>query len=245
MGRRPKINYAEEQPNAILLVDKPQGWTSHDVVNVVRNRFRQKKVGHCGTLDPMATGLLILVLGKCTKLSQHFSSDSKSYVGQVTLGTATNTLDAEGEVTETASYEQFTKEQIDQMAEKFRGEIMQTPPMVSALKKNGQTLHKLARAGKVVERDPRPITIHELRVESVDLPNFTIYVNCSKGTYIRSIADDMGRELDTVGHLSALRRVTSGEFSVTDAPTADDIKEWEIEDLLKHITPIDINEYQL
>ena len=225
MGRMRK--YDNTQFDGILLVDKPQGWTSHDIVNLVRRRFRQNKVGHCGTLDPMATGLMVIVLNKGTKLSQHLSGDSKSYLGTILLGQDTDSQDAEGKVTAEFDMSSVTESQIRDLVPQFSGAIEQIPPMFSALKRGGKTLYDLAREGKEVEREPRPITIHELRIEKVELPTFDVFVHCSKGTYIRTLAYDMGKALNGGAHLVGLRRLCSGQFNIEDAFTIDQIKTWE------------------
>ena len=216
--------------DGILLVDKPQDWTSHDVVNFIRGRYRLAKVGHGGTLDPMATGLLVLLLGKCTKLSDQVMTGMKTYTGTYTLGATTNTQDADGEVEETFPVPtDLDREALEQVAEAFRGDIEQIPPMVSAIKKDGKPLYKLAREGKVIERDPRPVTIFRYDLTRIDLPEIDVEIDCSKGTYIRTLAHDFGARLGCGAHLSALRRTRSGEFSVSDAVTIEDLRAWDLE----------------
>lgn len=216
--------------DGILLVDKPQDWTSHDVVNFIRGRYRLAKVGHGGTLDPMATGLLVLLLGKCTKLSDQVMTGMKTYTGTYTLGATTNTQDADGEVEETFPVPTgLDREALEQVAEAFRGDIEQIPPMVSAIKKDGKPLYKLAREGKVIERDPRPVTIFRYDLTRIDLPEIDVEIDCSKGTYIRTLAHDFGARLGCGAHLSALRRTRSGEFSVSDAVTIEDLRAWDLE----------------
>lgn len=237
MGRMRK--YSSPQFDGILLVDKPQEWTSHDVVNLVRRRFQQNKVGHCGTLDPMATGLLLIVIGKGTKLSQTLSGDNKVYSGTVLLGTETDSQDAEGKVTGEYDMSSVTAEQIMALEDKFSGPQEQIPPMVSALKRNGKTLYELARQGIEVEREPRPITINELKISNIELPRFDVYADCSKGTYIRTLAYDMGKVLDGGAHLCALRRLASGRFSVENSFTIDALKTWEIEQLSENLLSLE------
>ena len=216
--------------DGILLVDKPQDWTSHDVVNFIRGRYRLAKVGHGGTLDPMATGLLVLLLGKCTKLSDQVMTGMKTYTGTYTLGATTNTQDADGEVEETFPVPTgLDREALEQVAEAFRGDIEQIPPMVSAIKKDGKPLYKLAREGKVIERDPRPVTIFRYDLTRIDLPEIDVEIDCSKGTYIRTLAHDFGARLGCGAHLSALRRTRSGEFSVSEAVTIEDLRAWDLE----------------
>jgi len=217
--------------SGVLLVDKPQDWTSHDVVACVRGRFRIKKVGHCGTLDPMATGLLIIVVGRGTKLSQQLMGHSKTYTGTILLGTETDSQDAMGKTTKINDYKNVTEEQIRQIVKTFIGQQKQIPPMVSAVKKGGKKLYELARQGKTIEREPREITIHTLEILSINIPEIQIRVHCSKGTYIRTLAADIGEKLGCGGHLKELRREKSGFFDVADAYTMETIKSWEKEDL--------------
>jgi len=221
------------QHSGILLVDKPVEWTSHDVVNLVRHRFNVKKVGHCGTLDPAATGLLVLVLGKCTKQSETLSKSDKSYEGTILFGTETDSQDMEGQVVAEKDTTALTEEIVRAEFAKFAGEIEQIPPMFSAVKKDGKKLYTLAREGKVVQRDPRPVTIHSIKVNSVDLPKATFAVDCSKGTYIRTLCHDIGQGLGCGAVLFCLRRTRSGAFSIDDAHTIEDIKEWSQETLLR------------
>ncbi len=237
MGRMRKFN--GPQLDGILLIDKPQEWTSHDVVNLVRRRFRQNKVGHAGTLDPMATGLLVILIGKATRLSNDLSGQNKVYTGTVKLGTETASQDAEGEVTATYDMSEVTAEQISALKEQFTGDLEQVPPMVSALKHKGKSLHELAREGIEVERKARPITIHELEISNINPPTFDVFVSCSKGTYIRTLSYDMGKALGGGAHLCALRRVASGDFSIENAVEMETVKTWEIENLMDHYVPIE------
>lgn len=226
------------EQSGVLLVDKATDWTSHDVVNCVRSRFSIRKVGHCGTLDPIATGLLVLVLGRATKLSSRLLTQDKEYVGTMRLGVETHTEDRAGDVTATADPSGVTEEMVRQVAARFVGEQMQTPPMVSAIKKNGKALYKLARKGREVEREPRPIVIHSLDITRVAIPEVDLAVACSKGTYVRTLCADIGRELGCGAHLQELRRTRSGDFRIEDAVTTEQIKSWEREDLLPHIIPL-------
>ena len=219
----------------ILLVDKPLDWTSFDVVNMVRSRFNIPKVGHCGTLDPAATGLLVLVLGRFTRLAEHFSGENKSYDAVVRLGAETPSMDTETEIISEKDYSMVTAEKLEEVMNMFRGDIMQIPPMVSAVKVGGKKLYELARQGKEIEREPRPITIHKLTVNDFAPPMVDISVDCSKGTYIRSLASDIGRELGCGAMLNALRRTGSGNFSVADAVTVETVKTWEQADLALHL----------
>lgn len=215
------FNFAE---GAAFLIDKPKGWTSFDVVKYIRNRISAKKVGHAGTLDPMATGLVIVCCGKGTKTISEIQDELKTYEGEVTLGGATPSYDAETPIDKEAPYRHITKEQVQKVLEsEFSGEIRQIPPMYSALKKDGKRLYKLARQGKKVEREARTVTIHSARLISFDLPKMELYIKCSKGTYIRSIARDLGQKLNSLGYLSALRRTAIGQFNVDDALTIEDV----------------------
>jgi tRNA pseudouridine55 synthase len=200
-----------------LLVDKPQGPTSHDVVDRVRRRFGLKKVGHAGTLDPNATGLLVLLLGRGTKLSDKLMSADKVYEGTLKLGETTNTYDADGEVTATAPVPPLSVEQLNAAAGAFVGDLMQTPPMVSAAKVGGVPLYKLARKGLEVERKARLVHIYTFRFTAYQEPIGTFRVACTKGTYVRSLAHELGQKLGCGAHLATLRRTESGRFSVADA----------------------------
>ena len=225
--------------SGVLLVDKPEGWTSHDVVNCVRSRFKVRKVGHCGTLDPAATGLLVLVLGRATKLSNQLSGQDKRYVGTMRLGVETTTQDREGDITETREVKDVDRAQLEEVCDRYRGEIQQIPPMVSAKKKGGKRLYKLARKGVEVEREPRTIVVHELTIQEVVLPDVQFTLTCSKGTYVRTLCADIGRDLGCGAHLHRLRRTHSGAFDVADTYTTDTIKSWEREQLLTHIVPLE------
>jgi tRNA pseudouridine55 synthase len=200
-----------------ILVDKPAGLTSHDVVDAIRRQFGIKKVGHCGTLDPNATGLLIIVLGRGTKLSERLMGDDKVYEGTVKFGEATDSHDSDGELTGSLPVMPMTMEQLNEEAATFVGDQMQTPPMVSAIKKNGVPLYKLARQGLEVEREPRLIHIYHFRFTEYAEPLGKFRVACTKGTYIRSLAHDLGQKLGCGAHLTALRRCASGKFEVADA----------------------------
>ena len=232
--------------DGILLVDKPKGPTSHDVVDAIRRRFHIKRVGHCGTLDPMATGLLVLILGRATKLAEKFAGDDKTYLGTLVLGTETDTQDADGQVIATHEMPLLSQEQVEKVFATFRGDLMQTPPMYSAKKIGGQTLYKLARKGKEIERQPRLIHIYDLRIIALDLspqtagePWIRFEVSSSKGTYVRTLAADIGHALGCGAHLSEIRRLRSGRFSINDAhPLAgilsrspEDLRQWLISPL--------------
>ena len=224
------------QPDGLLLVDKPQNCTSHDIVDFVRRRFKFKKVGHCGTLDPMATGLLMLVLGRATKVQDLLMSEDKEYVGQLKLGETTDTQDAQGQVTASLPVPEFSEQAIDLAFSKFRGDFYQTPPMVSALKKDGVPLYKLARQGKVVEREPRLVHVYSYKLTAIALPTIDFIIKCSKGFYVRTYCHDIGHELGCGGHLSALRRTRSGNFSLENAVKFDQLEQAEsVADIAPHI----------
>lgn len=203
----------------VLNVDKPAGWTSHDVVGKVRRLAGLRQVGHAGTLDPMATGVLVLCLGKATRLLEYLTGQAKIYLAEVTLGAATDTYDAEGEVTTRLPVPALTREQLDRALDPLRGEIMQRPPAYSALKRDGVALYKRARAGEEIEVEPRPVTVYELAVLHFDGQAVQLRIRCGAGTYVRSIAHDLGQALGCGGHLSALRRTAVGPFTIATAAT--------------------------
>ena len=218
--------------DGILLVDKPTDWTSHDVVAKIRNYFKLNKVGHGGTLDPLATGLLVLLIGKGTKLSDRIMKGDKTYEGTLHLGVATNTQDADGEVLEEKDASHITREMVEQViADQFMGDIEQIPPMVSAIKKDGVPLYKMARKGQEIEREPRKITVFEFDVLEFDNPLVTFRVKSTKGTYVRTLAHDIGNELGVGGSLDALRRTASGPLAVDKAYTMEEILECDRETL--------------
>ena len=217
----------------ILLIDKPSGLTSHDVVDRVRRKLKMKRIGHAGTLDPMATGLLIILVGKATKLSQYLMSLDKAYEGTVTLGVATNTYDAEGEVMTTLPVPELNRSDIENALASFVGDQYQTPPMFSAVKIDGQPLYKMARKGKEIEREPRFIRISRFEVERFESPEFDFSLDCTKGTYVRSLANDIGDKLGCGAHLSALRRTASDRFHIKDAIELESFQEADRETISK------------
>jgi tRNA pseudouridine55 synthase len=200
-----------------ILIDKPAGPTSHDVVDAIRRQFNIKKVGHCGTLDPNATGLLLIVLGRGTKLSEKLMSDDKVYEGTIKFGESTDSYDADGELVASLPVPPLTLEQLNEATVEFVGDIMQTPPMVSAVKKGGVPLYKLARKGVEVEREPRLIHIYNFRFSHYAEPVGQFRLACTKGTYVRSVAHELGQKLGCGAHLANLRRVSSGKFDVAQA----------------------------
>ncbi len=209
--------------SGVAVVDKEAGWTSHDVVAKARGILGQKKVGHSGTLDPDATGVLVLGVGKATRLLSYLTALPKSYVGEVVLGTETDTLDAAGTVTATHDMRHVTLADARAAAEAFVGDIEQVPPMVSAVKIGGKRLHELARAGETVERPPRPVTVHRLQLDELEPATadramvLRVEVDCSSGTYIRTLADDLGHALGGGAHLRNLRRTAIGSFTLDEA----------------------------
>lgn len=220
-----------------ILVDKPAGPTSHDVVDAIRRKFGIKKVGHCGTLDPNATGLLIIVLGRGTKLSEKLMGDDKVYEGTIKFGESTDSYDADGELTASLPVPPITLEQLNEEAATFVGDQMQTPPMVSAIKKNGVPLYKLARKGVEVVREPRLIHIYNFRFTNYSEPLGTFKLACTKGTYVRSVAHDLGQKLGCGAHLATLRRSVSGKFDVADALPLDTILKLTAAELEKRVMP--------
>ena len=220
-----------------ILIDKPAGPTSHDVVDAIRRRFQIKKVGHCGTLDPNATGLLIIVLGRGTKLSEKLMGDDKVYEGTIKFGETTDSYDADGEITASLPVPPMALEQLNEEAAKFVGDKMQMPPMVSAIKKNGVPLYKLARKGIEVEREPRLIHIYNFRFTQYQEPFGEFRVACTKGTYVRGIAYDLGKKLGCGAYLATLRRSVSGKFDVADATRLDDVLKLTVAELEKKVLP--------
>jgi tRNA pseudouridine55 synthase len=208
----------------VLLVDKGPDMTSHDVVAVARRTLNTKKIGHCGTLDPMATGLLILVIGKATKIQDLLMSEDKEYTGTLELGKTTNTQDAEGEVELVRDVPALSEAEITAAFDKFKGDFYQTPPMVSAIKKDGVPLYKLARQGKEVEREPRFVHVYNYRIDGIRLPEIDFTVKCSKGFYVRTYAHDIGETLGCGAHLKALRRTRSGKFDLQRSVTFEELK---------------------
>jgi tRNA pseudouridine55 synthase len=222
--------------SGVLLVNKPKDWTSHDVVAFIRSRFNAAKCGHCGTLDPAATGLLVVVLGKFTKLSQKFSGQDKVYEGTILLGTETDSQDMDGNVIRQSDWSGITEQQLRGAFASFVGDIEQVPPMVSAVKKDGARLYELARKGQEVEREPKQISIYSIDVTRVALPYADFTVECSKGTYVRTLCADVGARLGCGAALYRLNRLRSGEFSLDDAVDIETVKQWTQDDLDNWVT---------
>ena len=205
----------------VLLIDKPLDWTSFDVIRKIRNTIRIKKVGHAGTLDPLATGLLIVCTGKFTKRINEYMAQEKEYTGTITLGATTPTYDLESEPQDFKSVDGVTEEMIREKTAQFTGEIQQVPPIHSAIKQKGKPVYLLARKGIDVVLEPRTLTIHEFEITKIEMPVVSFKVVCSTGTYIRSLANDFGAALGCGGYLSSLRRTRIGEFSAENAMSVD------------------------
>ncbi len=227
-----------KEMEGVLLVDKPQGLTSHDVVYRLRRKLSMKKIGHAGTLDPMATGLLIMLIGKATRISQYLISVDKVYEGEATLGVVTDSQDAEGEVMETRPVPELTEAQVREVMKGFLGDQYQIPPMHSAIKIGGVPLYKLARKGEEVEREPRFIRVVSFELTSFTSPKLTFTLHCTKGTYVRTIAHDLGQKLGCGAHLSALRRTGSGKFNLNQGVTLDEIEALSLPEIEKRLIPV-------
>lgn len=221
--------------NGLVVVDKPSGVTSHDVVQRVRRAIGQRSVGHAGTLDPLATGVLVVAIGEGTKLASYLQADDKSYHATVTLGTETDSLDADGEVTATADVPALDAATVEETLSSFIGAHAQSAPALSAIKVGGTPLHRRARRGEAVAPPVRRVTLHSARLESLSGSEVRIHLRCSKGFYVRSFARDLARALGTVGHVTGLRRVESGRYDLTDALSGDAITEDEVR---AHLVPL-------
>ena len=216
----------------VILVDKPKGITSHDVVDIIRKKLKTKKVGHAGTLDPLAEGLLIMLVGKCTKMFAKFANFDKEYLGVLKLGEVTSTGDSQGEVTKRGEYKDIKQETIEEAFSSFVGEIDQIPPMVSALRVNGKRLYELARRGIVIDRAARRINIISLKILKINFPLIEFRVHCSKGTYVRKLAEDIGEKLGCGAHMVKILRLSIGPFNLDQAVNLDEVNESH----LQHIT---------
>lgn len=214
--------------SGILLIDKPQGLTSHDVVDAVRRKFGIRRVGHSGTLDPLATGLLIILVDKATKQFNRFTNFDKEYAATLTMGTATDSGDSQGKVIASAGYDGLNQEKVLSALKSLEGKIEQTPPMVSAVKHKGKPLYKLARKGLTVERKKRLIEIYSLELLRFCLSEIEFRVRCSKGTYIRSLGEEIALRLGSCGHISQIRRISIGAYSVNQAKSLDAFNENDI-----------------
>lgn len=227
-----------KEMEGVLIVDKPQGLTSHDVVYRLRRKLGMKKIGHAGTLDPMATGLLIMLIGKATRISQYLMSTDKVYEGEATLGVVTDSQDAEGEMMETRPVPELSEAAVREVMKGFLGDQYQIPPMHSAIKVDGVKLYHLARKGEEVEREPRFIRVSSFELLSFNSPKITFRLHCTKGTYVRTIAHDLGQKLGCGAHLSALRRTASGKFELNQGLTLEQIETLPLPEIEKRLIPV-------
>ena len=227
-----------QEYTGFLLIDKPGGITSHDVVDRIRRVLDMRKVGHLGTLDPLGTGVLVLAIGKATKSVKFFIDDDKDYRANILFGTITDTQDTDGKVLETRDYSGVARESMEAILKEFTGQIKQIPPMVSAKKIKGKRLYKLHRKGIEVPREPKDIEIYKLLVEDFTLPSATIFLSCSKGTYVRTLCADIGERLGCGGCMSSLVRVRSGCFSLEDSHKLEEVEKMNPEQAAKLILPI-------
>lgn len=221
--------------DGVLLIDKAPGMTSHDVVAITRRVLNTRKVGHCGTLDPLATGLLIITIGRGTKIQDLLMSEDKEYVGTIRLGQTTGSQDADGQIMEEKPVPALTRGEIDAAFNQFQGDFYQTPPMVSAIKKDGVPLYKLARQGKTIEREPRLVHVYGHEIIKVELPEIEFRVVCSKGFYVRTYAHDIGQILGCGGHLKALRRTASGNFRADGVLTVEQLRTLPLEQVMARV----------
>jgi tRNA pseudouridine55 synthase len=226
-----KINEFDFLNGEILLINKDKDWTSFDVVNKARSIIRKKldikkiKVGHAGTLDPMATGLLVVCTGKMTKKINELQNDNKEYIAQITFGATTPSFDKETEIDNEFDYSDINEDMVEEAIKSFKGKQMQIPPIYSALKINGQRAYQIARKGGDVEMTPREIEIYNIELINYDLPNIRVKVNCSKGTYIRSLARDLGEKLNNGAYLTGLIRTISGNYKLSDSITINEFEQ--------------------
>jgi tRNA pseudouridine55 synthase len=229
---------APKELDGVLLVDKPREHTSHDVIARLRGKLRMRKIGHAGTLDPMATGLLVVLVGRATRVSQYIISLDKEYEGTVELGKTTDSQDADGQVMETRPVPALTEADVRGAMEGFLGDQYQTPPMFSAIKIDGVPLYKKARKGEDVEREPRFIRVMSWELLRFSSPHIDFRLRCTKGTYVRTLANDLGNKLGCGAHLSALRRTATDRFSVSQALTLDEIERLSIPEIEKRLIPV-------
>ncbi|MFH0839175.1 MAG: tRNA pseudouridine(55) synthase TruB [Candidatus Omnitrophota bacterium] len=221
--------------NGMLLLDKPKGFTSHDVVDFVRRHFKIKKVGHTGTLDPNATGLLILLLGNFTKLSGRLTNMKKDYSATLLLGLTTDTQDIGGKIIAEKPADEIKTDEIKKVFSSFKGKLLQIPPMVSAKRIQGKRFYELSRQGKVIERRPVEIEIFDIRIQNIRLPEVDFFVSCSKGTYVRALCEDIGNSLGCGGCLKDLQRLAVGNFMLKDAISFEMLKKLTAETLHTHL----------
>lgn len=228
---------AEDEFEGVLLIDKPEGMTSHDVVDRVRRKLSMKRVGHAGTLDPNATGLLIILVGKATKLSSHLMGLDKVYEGIIEFGIATDTQDSEGQLIAEKPVPEMTEQELREHVKTFVGDQYQIPPMFSAKKVDGKPLYKLARKGKTVEREPRFIRVARFEVDSWNPPQMEFTVECSKGTYVRTLAHDLGDKVGCGAYLKQLRRIEIERFQIEDSYTLDEFRELDVAEIRRALIP--------
>jgi tRNA pseudouridine55 synthase len=236
---RKKANSPAGSMDGILLVDKPKGWTSHDVVAFVRARLKLKKTGHAGTLDPMAKGLLILLLGRATKSSNLFLNMDKTYKGSMKLGMTTDTWDAEGTTLGQSHVPDFTKAQLETVFQKLTGKLDLEPPQYSAIKKNGQKAYEAARRGQVLQLEKRPMTVYAWKMMGIHLPEVRFSVDCSKGTYVRALTQEAGRVLGCGATLTSLERTRVGPYELRHALSSRELSEVSLEAAGKRLIKID------
>ena len=225
------------ETHGLVLLDKPAGWTSHDIVAKLRKHFGERQIGHAGTLDPDATGLLVIGVGNGTRLLRFLGDMDKTYECEIVFGSTTDTLDDSGTVTATFDAGPVDVERARAViADRFSGDIMQVPPMVSALKVDGKRLHQFAREGVEIDRQPRPISVHSFDVESTAEPNvLAARIHCGSGTYVRSLGDDLGRAMGNGAHIRRLRRLSAGSFDVSEACTIDAPRLLPVEETIRHL----------
>lgn len=225
--------------NGLLLVDKPNGMTSHDVIDILRAKLNIKKIGHAGTLDPEATGLLLVLISKAaTKKASSFSGLDKTYEVRLTLGVKTDTADHTGKIITEKKVAGYSKKQIDEAFEQFQGETQQVPPMVSAKKVGGKKLYELARKGISIERQPQKIIISSLHISKIDLPHIYFTLLCSKGTYVRTLCEEIGEVLGCGAYMNGLRRLGVGDYIVTEAIKVENIKQCKAAQILSRLIKI-------
>lgn len=222
----------------VLLVDKPTDHTSHDVVARLRGKLKTRRIGHAGTLDPMATGVLVVLVGKATKVSQYLMSLDKEYTGTIVLGKVTNTQDAEGEMLETRPVPPLSEQELKDAMKTFVGDQYQLPPMFSAIKIDGVPLYKKARQGEEVEREPRFVRVSSFDLLRFESPEIDFVLRCSKGTYVRTVAHDLGQKLGCGAHLSKLRRTATGKFAISQCLTMDEIEALSLPEIEKRLLPV-------
>ena len=255
MGRRRKRKPHERDVHGILLLDKPAGITSNDALQRIKRSYRAARAGHTGSLDKPATGMLPICMGEATKTSAYLLNADKTYVAVAKLGVVTNTADAEGEILETRPVADFNQKNLEQVLAQFIGNIEQVPPMYSALKVDGQRLYKLAYQGVEVARQPRPVTIHQIDLVSFDHESLEIHVRCSKGTYIRTLVEDIGNVLGCGAHVSKLRRLSTGPFTEEQMVTMETVEKqvergddaldgllMPVDSALDHLPPVELSE---